>query len=290
MQYLFQLSRVYNAVHLISIQHSSAEQGWEFPNHRHTILEFKYCIKGRIEHKINGKTYITNQGDSVIMKAGVYHQMKVLEDCEFFGFHFDMEMPTVYSIFQSIPDPFIPANLGGFIKQWVNQFMSDFGSDFSQLHHLPQTTVHYSVENNLKILKMHSSFVEFISSLAKFYYEPSQVLDDVVHSSHLYIAHQTAFELNNTEQYDLQIGEIALKLNVHRSHITNCFKEVYGVTPKQYLLQLRTQKAKQYLLETNLTVEDIADKLSFSSTAHFTKFFAKQTGSSPSHYRAKREM
>lgn len=288
MQYLFQLSRVYNAIHLISIYYSSAEQNWSFPNHRHTIFEFKHCVKGKLEIKIDGITYIMNEGDSVIMKAGVYHQMEMLEDSVYFGFHFDIEMASIYSIFQSITDPIVPLEMKSSIVDWLNKFLADFGNDFEHLHHLPNMPVHSTVENNLKSLKMHSSFVEFLYTLAMFYYEHSQQLDDVIPPSHKKIAHQVAYELNNTDQYNLQVGDIAQKLNMHRTHITNCFKEVYGITPKQYLMQLRTQKARQLLIETEQTIEEIADTLMFSSPAHFTKYFIQQAGNSPSQFRSKK--
>ncbi|MBP1988726.1 AraC family transcriptional regulator [Paenibacillus eucommiae] len=288
MQYLFQLSRVYSGIQIISIHHIHAEKSWSFPNHRHTIMEFTYCLKGSSEQKVNGKRYILTKGDAIFIKSGVYHELKIQEDGEFFSFHFDIEIPTIYSIFQSVNEPFIFLQNTPFIGHWVETFLSDFGGDFAQLHHLPHTTVQYTVDQNLKMLQMHSSFVDFISTLAKHFYGQQEQQEKSVQASHLYIAHQVAFELNNTSQYNLQIGELAHKLNVHRSHITNCFKEVYGVTPKHYLLQLRTQKAKQYLLETNLTMEEIADQLTLSSAAHFTKFFINQTGVSPSQFRAKR--
>ncbi|WP_438348654.1 AraC family transcriptional regulator [Paenibacillus sp. FA6] len=288
MQYLFQLSRVYNAIHLISINYSSAEKNWSFPNHRHTIFEFKHCIKGKIEIKIDGITYIMTDGDSVVMKAGVYHQMEMLEDSVYFGFHFDIEMPSIYSVFESITDPIVPSEMKGFIVDWLNQFLAAFGNDFKQLHHLPNTRIQSSVENSLKSLKMHSSFVEFLCAFGSYYYEHSQKLDDIISPSHKKIAHQVAYELNNTDQYNLQVGDIAKKLNMHRTHITNCFKEVYSITPKQYLMQLRAQKAKQLLIETEQTIEEIADQLMFSSPAHFTKYFIQQTGSSPSHFRGKK--
>jgi len=198
-------------------------------------------------------------------------------------------MPSIYSIFQSIAVPVVPLEMKGYITNWLNRFLEDFGDDFEQLHHLPNTPVHSSVENNLKSLKMHSSFVEFLCTLGHYYYENSHKLDDIISPSHKKIAHQVAYELNNTDQYNLQIGDIAQKLNMHRTHITNCFKEVYNVTPKQYLMQLRTQKAKQLLTETDQPIEEIAERLMFSSPAHFTKYFIQQTGSSPSHFRSKKD-
>ena len=288
MQYLFQLSRIYNAIHLISIYHSSAEKNWSFPNHRHTLFEFKHCIEGSIEMKIDGITQVLTKGDSVIIRAGAYHQMVMQEDSIYFGFHFDIEMPSIYSVFQSIKDPLIPFEMKIFILDWLERFLADFGNDFADLHHLPNSPAVSTVQNNLKTLKMHSHFAEFLYTLGHYYYENSPNIDVAISPSHKKIAHQVAYELNNTDQYNLQVGDIAQKLNIHRTHITNCFKEVYNITPKQYLMQLRTLKAKQLLIETEQTIEEIAEKLMFSSPAHFTKYFIQQTGSSPSHFRAKK--
>ncbi|WP_199616107.1 helix-turn-helix transcriptional regulator [Paenibacillus alkalitolerans] len=87
------------------------------------------------------------------------------------------------------------------------------------------------------------------------------------------------------QQSKLQISDIAKKLNVHRAYISHCFKEVYGVSPKYYALQVRIKKAKELLQRSDLPVSSIAAQLSFSSTGYFCRFFRNHVGFSPHQYR-----
>ena len=66
------------------------------------------------------------------------------------------------------------------------------------------------------------------------------------------------------------------------SHITD---NVVGKSPKQIIADYLMSEAKSYLDTTRLTVQQIADKLGFSSQALFCKFFKAQEKTSPSEYR-----
>lgn len=63
------------------------------------------------------------------------------------------------------------------------------------------------------------------------------------------------------------------------------FKKYYDISPIQYLLSVRIEKARQYLEETNLKVGEIASAVGFSAQQRFNDIFRKQTGMSPSEYR-----
>lgn len=64
------------------------------------------------------------------------------------------------------------------------------------------------------------------------------------------------------------------------------FKEVYGVSPKQYQLAARWEDAKDLLNDPELPVTTIAYELGFSSSQYFAQQFRAYTGMSPSDYRA----
>ena len=66
------------------------------------------------------------------------------------------------------------------------------------------------------------------------------------------------------------------------SEVTN---RVVGKSPKQIIADYIMSEAKTYLGTTRLTIQEIADRLGFSSQALFCKFFKSQEKSSPSDYR-----
>ena len=66
------------------------------------------------------------------------------------------------------------------------------------------------------------------------------------------------------------------------SEVTN---RVVGKSPKQIIADYIMSEAKTYLAGTRLTIQEIADRLGFSSQALFCKFFRSQEKTSPSNYR-----
>jgi AraC family transcriptional regulator len=57
-----------------------------------------------------------------------------------------------------------------------------------------------------------------------------------------------------------------------------------GISPHQYLLQQRVERAKQLLKQRNLSIVDIAFQCGFNSQSHFTRCFRKWTGITPKAY------
>jgi AraC family transcriptional activator of pyochelin receptor len=77
-----------------------------------------------------------------------------------------------------------------------------------------------------------------------------------------------------------QVGTSKFKLN-------NGFKEIYGVTVFDFLLNARMEKAQFLLLETHHTIESIAYLTGYNDPYSFSRAFKKYFGTSPKHYRAR---
>ena len=67
--------------------------------------------------------------------------------------------------------------------------------------------------------------------------------------------------------------------------LTDIFKQVYGMTPKEYTDARRLRAAEELLEGTEEKVIDIAYGTGFSSLSSFNRFFKKQTGKTPTEYR-----
>jgi len=63
------------------------------------------------------------------------------------------------------------------------------------------------------------------------------------------------------------------------------FREVYGVTPGEYVNSLRLNEAKRRLRETREPIIDIAYSTGFGGVSSFYRFFKKAAGCSPAAYR-----
>lgn len=84
---------------------------------------------------------------------------------------------------------------------------------------------------------------------------------------------------------DIDIKGIASNLGTSYSWFRKVFKEYTGFAPAQYFQEIKLQKAKKLLRESNLSIKEIAYELNFSSYEYFLSFFKKRVGTTPLKYR-----
>lgn len=90
-----------------------------------------------------------------------------------------------------------------------------------------------------------------------------------------------------TLQYyqEISIEQMAQSLGYHRTHLSKMFKQHTGMSPMNFLLKIRMERAKHLLLQEKLTVEQVASSVGFTDPLYFSKQFKKWYGRSPSDYR-----
>lgn len=85
---------------------------------------------------------------------------------------------------------------------------------------------------------------------------------------------------------ELSIQALADELGLDRSHLHRVFKAATGVSPQEYLLDLRIRKASELLKRTDLPISVIALSVGYEDTLYFSRLFKKKKGHSPTRYRA----
>ena len=63
------------------------------------------------------------------------------------------------------------------------------------------------------------------------------------------------------------------------------FREIIGTSPLQYMQKLRIQYAAELIVDTDLTISEIAQLSGFNSPMYFSRVFKKHTNISPIEYR-----
>ncbi|MCD8365672.1 MAG: AraC family transcriptional regulator [Clostridiales bacterium] len=79
----------------------------------------------------------------------------------------------------------------------------------------------------------------------------------------------------------VKIPEIASVCHVSESHFRRLFEENIGMTPVEYLNQIRIHKACELIVKTGYSMEEIAVKVGFTTTSTFNRNFKRITGTSP---------
>lgn len=83
----------------------------------------------------------------------------------------------------------------------------------------------------------------------------------------------------------LTSAQIAKVFNYHNYHINRIMRSATGTTVHKYLINYRVIVSKSYLVNTDLSIKEIADRVGFESDAHFSSTFKRIAGLSPSAFR-----
>jgi AraC-like DNA-binding protein len=84
---------------------------------------------------------------------------------------------------------------------------------------------------------------------------------------------------------DLSLGGLATVLGISPAQLSRRFKAVHGVTPVVYLRRLRIREARELLVETDDTLQAVAERCGYRSAFYLSRVFSNHTGQSPSRYR-----
>ena len=80
---------------------------------------------------------------------------------------------------------------------------------------------------------------------------------------------------------NLQMVDLAAAASLSKSQFNRKFSRMFGTTPREYLLRVRTNAACRLLETTDLTVTAIALQTGFFDHSHFTRAFSRKFGVSP---------
>lgn len=80
----------------------------------------------------------------------------------------------------------------------------------------------------------------------------------------------------------IRIEELSRLVDRAPNYVTQSFKEVTGMTPITYLHHIRVHSARDLILNTRMTIGEIAEYLGYSDQAHFNRAFKKIMGYPPS--------
>ena len=88
-------------------------------------------------------------------------------------------------------------------------------------------------------------------------------------------------------QKGITVEEIAAHCGLNRSYFGKIFKEKYGKSPQEFLLQFRMNKACELLSRTKLSIGEVSNAVGYTNQLHFSRAFKSTYGLSPRQWRDK---
>ncbi|MCP1358136.1 ABC transporter substrate-binding protein [Aneurinibacillus migulanus] len=100
---------------------------------------------------------------------------------------------------------------------------------------------------------------------------------------------QTALE--RTKEYmeehyndNVTIDQLARMTEISPKYFVDLFKKTYGISAIDYLTELRINRAKQFMAQTNVKLQDVARQVGYNDPFYFSRKFKKEVGVSPTVY------
>jgi len=88
---------------------------------------------------------------------------------------------------------------------------------------------------------------------------------------------------NLSDKLDLSVLAKVAGVNIY--HFARAFRQSTGESPHQYVLRRRIEKAKEFLIQPQVSVIEASTRTGFMDQSHFSKVFHRMVGVPPSQYR-----
>lgn len=235
---------------IVSVATIHSATGWSNAIQNRKTAGLSFCLTGKSLYTQNGETTVSDRSHAVLLPQGGTYDISCVRTGDFALINFRAATP-LYDTPRAIP-------MGDPEGCWKL---------FEQMKRL-------SVLDGSRMRQ-----------LALFY----ELLDDLLTGQPEGGPLAPALRLVRTNLADPALSNEALarECGISEVYLRRLFARQLGTTPKQYVLHLRMNLARQLLSEGVLKVSAVAEQCGFSSAYHFCRAFRQANGLSPTEYAAR---
>lgn len=204
------------------------------------------------------------------------------------GFLIEPEELTFYQADQEEPWSYLWVGVGG---TGAKKFIQDIGlnsqqrifrcADGEKLNEIVMDMMKHTRSTVSDLYYLQGKLYELFSVLTA-----DVVIEELMEENkeNRYIQEAVTY-IRNHYAAGLTVEELAGYLGVNRSYLYTLFKNKLQLSPKEFLTKFRISRAREQLILTEESVENIAVACGYHSTLVFTKNFKQETGMTPTEFR-----
>lgn len=270
-RYLMMESDIKNlSFQLESITKSKYDSDWHSTLHTHPFTELFYVVDGKGEFNIQGQRFPVKPNDFVIINPQVEHTELSSPDepLEYIvlginGLSFSNLTPVSEG-----GHPFSFFNLRDEQKD-ILRYLNAMVQEATSQQMSYELVCHNLLEILLIKILRHQHFDLEVG-------KQSKATKDISFIKHY---------LETYYHESIQLEDLASMTHLSRFYISHSFKKEIGMSPMEYLIDIRIKESKILLRTTNYSISQVADIVGFTTPTYFSKQFRKSTGISPTDYR-----
>lgn len=249
--------------------------------HTHVYYEIYYCTGGQVQITVTGITHYLMPGQFILIAPGVAHEV-----------HYSPEMAKKYFIFifQISKLQKRPAeNEKVFFDAMDELFASGgvfAGTDQNGAGEVVDKLIaeHADMRYGFKEM-LRGYYLEFLIRLLRNLIPADGT--EGVDSQNINMAMHITMYMHQNYSRNISLQDVADAMFVTPRHINRIFKEYYNSSFHKTLRTYRVSYAKNYLHDTDFSVEKIAELVGFSSSQQLQRLFSEMEGMTISEYRTR---
>ena len=244
--------------------------------HIHDAIEFVYISKGSVKLTVDDREDRLSEGDLVMFRSRGVHSMRT-EECPINSYYTLKLRPK---LIRSLS----PKNLAGGISLRFSVFNDDLkyiwrkdeleGSEilrgYRELIEKRDRTDEY---NDISMLSSVMTVIFGVLSDGNAVFGNTNSDANQIYESITYI--------NENFAEDITAEQAAEKVNMSYSYFAKSFKEATGKTFTEYLNLTRINEAEHMLINTDMSVSEIATRCGYNNISYFISLYKKHKGKTP---------
>jgi len=260
----------------IALEHHFVRSVWETPQiqyAQHTIV-IHLNSKTNLERKLGDtrQDYNMLAGDTALIPANVTHHAVNKEECE--GLFLALDPQFVSQIAYEAVNPDSIELVPTFIQS--DPLIYNLGIALKSELEFDNLGCRSYVDSLATALAAH---------VVRKYSTRQLKLPQYSGGLSRYSLRQALNYINDNLHQDIKIANVSALLGMSPYYFCRLFTQSIGISPHQYLIQRRLERAKLLLKKTDLSITEITAEIGFSSQSHFITLFKKQLGTTPLQYR-----
>ena len=255
---------------LESITKSKYDSDWHSTLHTHPFTELFYVVDGKGEFNIQGQRFPVKANDFVIINPQVEHTELSSPDepLEYIVLGINgLSFSTLTPVSEG-GHPFSFFNLRDEQKD-ILRYLNAMVQEATSQSMSYELVCHNLLEILLIKILRHQHFDLEVG-------KQSKATKDISFIKHY---------LETYYHESIQLEDLASMTHLSRFYISHSFKKEIGMSPMEYLIDIRIKESKILLRTTNYSISQVADIVGFTTPTYFSKQFRKSTGISPTDYR-----
>lgn len=251
------------ALRVRHVFYREADPDWQVGDHQHDVHQWFCCLRGALRVRMGGRAVELGAERSVIVPPG--QRRELLQTGKAPGY--------VVAIFDPVGIDL--ARITGRVLALPTALRDDLHALIEELRRPGEDSLLLVRSLLLRLLIGHKRAVE----------APAPALSPLNARSHEEVVRAAEVFMSANLSRPLRRAEVAAAVRLSEPHLARVYRAATGRTILDRLTELRIASAKALLLESTLSVTQVAGEVGIISFSHFARTFKRLVGVTPSDYR-----